>query len=151
VTNQLPQHLTALRSRLRRTARRRRRPLAAVLAGAGTLVALVSLTSPTAPTTSAEPPPRVSAGQVVVPISLTPPSVVKALTAGDVVDLVGVSQADGPARIVARKARILALPDSGSAFSAISSAVVMVAVDEGAALPLLALSSRDTLTVVIRE
>ena len=96
--------------------------------------------------------PLISTGQVAVPVTLSPPGVVRVLHVGQEVDLVSVtSSADEPAaRLVSAGARIVSLPESASTFTSTSSGVVVIAVDEADSLALLATSSRDTLTVLLR-
>lgn len=91
-----------------------------------------------------------------MPITLSPPGVVRVLHVGQEVDLVSVSSSEGSAaeptaQLVSTGARIVSLPESASAFSATSSAVVVVAVDESDGLALLATSSRASVTVILRE
>ena len=118
-------------------------------------VALASLRTPAA-STPAEPeqqPSLIAAGQVAVPITLSPPGLVRALHVGQLVDLVGVatSSEEPTARVVTSGARIVSLPESGGTFTGASSAVVVVAVDEVDSLDLISTSSRDSLTVMFRE
>ena len=144
------------RSAARRLLRRHRRPVAAVLAGLGVLVALTAL-RPAPPlavdavagdalTGSA-----VRRGEVLVPVALTSGAVASALDVGDIIDLVGLSGDERmTASVVAASARVVEVPAAGSALSGASSGVVLVAVPERAALPLSAASANGGITFVIR-
>ena len=90
-------------------------------------------------------------GEAAVPIVLPSSGLVRSISPGEVVDLVRVPQDDSAeASILVRGARILQIPDGGSAFSGSSAAVVVVAVAAGDVLPLVTTSSRDTVGLVIR-
>ncbi len=148
--------LTPLTTRLRRGLRRHRRLLAALLAGAAVLVALSVLRTPTAPAepSDAQPsaPAGVTAGQVAVPIILSSPAVARTLSVGDVIDVVGITgEESATASVVAPDARVIEIPEAGSALSASTAAVVVVAVRESDALPLLAASASGALSILIRQ
>jgi hypothetical protein len=146
--------LTALRLRAQRTLRRRRRSLAAVFAALAVIAGLGVLRTPSSADEAASgspPDPTVlRTGEVAVPITLSSSGIARILTTGQVVDIVGVSE-DASASVVVTDARILDIPDAGSALSGSNSAVVVVAVADRLALPLLQASSSRVLTVVIRE
>ena len=76
------------------------------------------------------------------------------LAVGDVIDVVGTPRDDDGtahrARVVAPRARVLAVPSPGSGFGSSASAVVLLAIREALALPLSAALTDDVLTVVIR-
>jgi hypothetical protein len=138
---------------VRRLIRRHRRPLAAALAGLGAVLLLISVrATPTGASSVPTPPGRsdVDAGEVAVPVVLASSALASVLDVGDVIDLVAVS-ADDPAsaRLLAPRARVVELPSGGSALSASSSAVIIVAVDESEALALSAESTGGGVTVVI--
>jgi len=148
--------LTPLTTRLRRGLRRHRRLLAALLAGAAVLVALSVLRTPAAPAEASEAgpsaPPGVAAGQVAVPILLSSTAVARTLSVGDVIDVVGITgDESATATVVAPDARVIEIPEAGSTFSAAAAAVVVVAVREGDALPLLAASASGALSILIRQ
>lgn len=85
-----------------------------------------------------------------MPVSLGTAAMARALTIGGVIDLVVVAETSPPAaRVVARDARVIALPDSGSAFSPSSSAVITVAVPEPAALDLIAANAKAPFAVLL--
>lgn len=91
------------------------------------------------------------AGQVAVPIVLSSPAIAGILGVGDVVDVVGISgQESATATVVAARAEVIDVPSSGSAFTSSSAAVVVVAVREADALPLLAASASGALSILIR-
>jgi hypothetical protein len=141
---------------LRRTVRRHRRPLAAVLAGLAALIALTALRG--APDTASVPATGPSGiaripvpGSVSVPVTLASSAIAAVLQVGDVIDLVG-SAGDSavPPEVVARGARVLELPLGGSALGGSSSAVILVSLPEADALRVVS-SMRDGLTPVIRS
>ncbi len=144
------------RPAITRLVRRHRRPLAAVLAAAGVLIALASLAPgrPDSTTATAGPasPTGVLPGEVAVPIALVSAGVAATLEVGDVIDIVGLTGRDTvSAAVVAPRARVLELPTSSSALSSSSSAVVLVAVEEADALPLAAAAASGGLSVLIRS
>ena len=147
------------RGLLRRTVRRHRRPLAAVLAGCATLVALTALRgapdTPPVPASGSPAAARASVpGSVTVPVTLASGAIAAVLQVGDVIDLVGSTGPAGDAaartEVVARGARVLELPLGGSALGGSSSAVILVSLPEADALRVVS-SMRDGLTPVIRS
>jgi hypothetical protein len=143
----------ALPAAARRFLRRRRRPIAAVLAGVGALLALTTLRAAPAPVTAdlpLSPGNAVSPGEVVVPVVLASGAVASVLAVGDVVDILGFSDSDPPtAAVIAREARVFDLP-TNSSFAGPSSTVVLMAVPEGDALPVSAASVGGGVGVVLR-
>jgi hypothetical protein len=143
------------RSAIRRTVRRHRRSLAAVLAGAATLVALTALRAAQVPpspdaagaaaTSSTSIP-----GQVTVPVALASGAIAAVLQVGDVIDLVAAADADTPGSVIARGAHVVELPAGGSALGGSSSAVILVALPESDALRVVT-SMGDGLTPMIRS
>lgn len=86
-----------------------------------------------------------------MPVELSTRSLVQALAVGDVVDVVGISgTVAAAAAVVAPDARVIDLPSTGG-FGGSSSAVVVLAVDESAALRVSAASADGALTVLIRS
>jgi hypothetical protein len=144
------------RGSLGRTARRHRRPLAAALAGLAAVLALTTLRSSPHPAPSAadRDPTNVAAaqpGEVTVPVVLASGAIAAVLEIGDVIDLVGPPASEGSgASVVARDARVVELPLSGSALGGTSVAVVLVALPESDALNVIT-SMADGLTPVIRS
>jgi len=136
----------------RRILRRRRRPIAASLAGAGALLALTTLHStpvPVAAGTDLVPGSTLPPGLVVVPVVLATGAVASVLAVGDVVDVVDFSETEPTtATVVARGARVYALP-AGATFSGSSSTVVLVSVPEREALPISAASAAGGVGVVL--
>lgn len=126
---------------LRNTLSRRRRIVAAVLAGLGVIFLIASLRSP-APITvqDASPDAVLNVDEVAVPVVVTPGVVVEALSPGMVIDLIGEAH-------TTREARILRIPTSG--FGPSSDAVVVVAVPESQGLSLASHASAG-LGVMIR-
>ena len=138
----------------RRILRRRRRPIAAALAGAGVLLALTTLHATPAPEaagTDLVPGSTLPPGLVVVPVVLATGAVASVLAVGDVVDVVDFSDTEPTrATVVARGARVYGLP-AGATFSGSTSTVVLVSVPEREALPLSAASAAGGVGVVIRS
>jgi hypothetical protein len=96
--------------------------------------------------------PGVAPGQVAVPIVLSSAAVTRTLGVGDVVDIVGVTgDESATATVVAPRVRIIDVPDSGSSFTSSGAGVIIVAVDEAHALPLIAASASGALSVLIRS
>jgi len=145
---------TQSRLRLTRFLRRHRRPVAATLAGAGVLLALSSLRP--APATIVAAAPSASGlrpGEVAIPLTLSSAAVARTLASGDVIDVIGLSGADSAepsATVVARRSRVLDVPDSSGGFGSSASAIVLVAVTEAAALSVSTATARGPVTVVIR-
>ena len=152
--NDVATRLTAIRARVRRFTRRRRRPLAAALAGLGVLVALTSLRTPTAAVQPESQPPGqglLRPGEAAVPIALSSPALVRTISLGSIVDIIGVPRDEGAdPTVVVHGARVIDIPDGGSGISVSSTPVIVVAVDDADALPLVATSSRDIVGLVIR-
>jgi hypothetical protein len=140
---------------VRRTVRRHRRPLAAALAGIATLVALTALRgAPAAPATATTDATSASStpvpGQVTVPVALASGAIAAVLRLGDVIDLVGATDADTTGSVIVRGARVVGLPDGGSALGGSSSAVILVVLPEADALRVVT-SMGDGLTPMIRS
>ncbi len=77
-------------------------------------------------------------------------AVASVLSIGDIVDILGFSDAEPPtAAVIAREARVFDLPTSSS-FAGSASAIVLMAVPERDALPLSAASAGDGVSVVLR-
>lgn len=86
-----------------------------------------------------------------MPLVLTSAAIASTLRVGDIIDIVGITGSEfATAAIVAPRARVLEIPASGSGLTGSSSAVVLVAVVEGDALPLAAAAANGGLSVVIR-
>jgi hypothetical protein len=124
---------------LRHTITRRRRLVAALLAGLGVLMMISALRAP-APVVSSTTGEALLPGEVAVPVLVRPGSIASALAPGMVIDLI----ADRP---IARQARVIRIPASG--FGATSEAVVVVAVPESNGLALASRASSG-LSVMIR-
>ena len=128
--------------------------MAATLAGAGVLLAVSSLRP--APTTIVAAGPSTSAlrpGEVAIPLTLSSAAVARTLAVGDVIDVIGLSGTDDSepsATVVARRSRVLDVPDSAGGFGSSASAIVLVAVTESAALDVSTATARGPVTVVIR-
>lgn len=129
--------------------------MAATVAGAGVLVALSSLRSaPDSVVVAAPPVSDLLPGEVAVPLTLSSAAVANTLATGDVIDVIGLSGADGSdprAVIVARRSRVIDVPESSGTFGSSSSAIVLVAVVESAALDVSTAIARGPMTVVIRS
>lgn len=133
---------------LRTLVRRHRRIVAACLAGVGALIMVTALAPDRSQPeqTSVDASLRIPPGAVLVPVSLAPAGVLQVLRRGDVIDLVS-SAPDRPARVIAAAARVVELPDSGSAFTTSSAvAIVTLAADDA-----LLVAAEEELGVVIRE
>jgi hypothetical protein len=144
---------THARFRFQRGLRRRRRPLAAALAAAAVLLTVTALRSPSSVDVepgAADTGAALRPGEVAVAVTLGSAAVATVLSTGQVVDIVGISE-DGTASVVAPAARILELPPAGSTLSGSSAAVVLVAVPEAKALPLLGSAAASTMTLLIRD
>lgn len=127
--------------RIRNTITRKRRLAAALLAGFGVLLLATTLRSPAAvPLKDTAAHDALLAGEVAVPVVVSPGVVIGALSPGMTIDLIG----DGHAT---RQARILRIPASG--FGPTSDAVVVVAVPESQGLNLASHASAG-LSVIIR-
>ena len=126
---------------LRHTLSRRRRLVAAILAGLGVMFMIVSLRSP-APVAieNSSPDAVLGADEVAVPVVVRPGVVIGALAPGMVIDLIGDAH-------TTREARILRIPSSG--FGPTSDAVVVVAVSESEGFALASRAS-EGLGVMIR-
>lgn len=126
---------------IRHTLSRRRRIVAAILAGLGVVFLISSLRTP-APVAleSASPDAALSFDEVAVPVVIRPGVVVGALAPGMNIDLI----ADGH---TTREARIIRIPASG--FGPTSDAVVVVAVSEDQGLTLASHASAG-MSVMIR-
>ncbi len=148
--------LSTVPDRVRRFTRRRRRPLAAALAAVGVLVALSSLRQQPAPVLTSDGPSSLSSlvqpGEAAVPITLSSPGIVRTLARGQLVDVVAVPrEGDARAVVVATAARVVDIPEGGSALSASSTSVILVAVRREDALDVIASSTRDVLSVAIQS
>jgi len=153
-----PARIQQVRTRIRRFARRRRRPLAAISAGLAALVALAALRSPAAPALEASDAvsrPGLAPGSVAVPITLATPALARTVSVGDVVDIVSVTGTDdqsaATARVVVRAVRVIDVPDPGGSFTSASTPVIVLEVPEGQAVPLIASSLSASLAVTIRQ
>lgn len=135
-------------SAARRLVRRHRRALAAVLAATAVLVGLSSLR---APAPAAEPGPAAAdptaprPDEVAVPVQLASPALAAALEAGDIIDLVTVTESGGE---VAGRVRVLAVSSSSGGLTSTSSSVVLVAADPADAIDI-AVSPEPGYSVVI--
>lgn len=132
--------------------RRRRRPIAALLAFAGVLLGLASLTSTPPPSTVevAGPGRTLEPGQVAVPVLLSSPALAESIEVGDVIDVVGVDE-DGAARVVAPRARVLQTPARSSGFGGAPAAVLLLAVGEADGLLVTAAAAEGPLAFLIRD
>lgn len=125
-----------------------------MLAGAGVLIALSTLRP--AQDVIVEPVSSHSglrSGEVAVPVALSSPAIAGTLAAGDILDVLEVSGADGNtvrASVVAPSTRVLEVPDSSGGFGTTSSAVVLLAVREADALDLSAAAANGPVSVLIR-
>ena len=130
--------------------RRHRRLLAALLAGAATLLALTSIRGGTvvADAGPATDPSLPRSGEASVPVSLDSTALTSVLHVGDVIDLVQVDEA-GTARVVAPDARVLELPGGTGPLTGASAAVVLVAVPRATALDLSGAASLGGLTFLL--
>lgn len=127
--------------RIRNTITRKRRLVAALLAGFGVLMLISTLRSPAAvPLEDTAANDALLAGEVAVPVVVSPGVVIGALAPGMTIDLIG----DGH---MTQQARILRIPVSG--FGPTSDAVVVVAVPESQGLNLASHASAG-LSVIIR-
>ena len=127
--------------RIRNTITRKRRLVAAILAGFGVLLLISTLRSPAAvPLEDTAANDALSIGEVAVPVVVRPGVVIGALSPGMTIDLIG----DGH---MTQQARILRIPASG--FGPTSDAVVVVAVPESEGLNLASHASAG-LSVIIR-
>lgn len=138
------------RPTIRRLVDRHRRPIATVLAGLAVALTLVTLRSdpPVGPAATIATP-AAGPGEVTVPVTLGNAAIASVLAVGDVVDLISVAD-DGPAEVVAARARVVELAATGSALSS-SATVLLVAVPESQALSLSAAVAGGVLSVVIRR
>lgn len=143
--------MRSLAPRLPRFVRRHRRPVAAVAAGLGVLLAVGAMRTDPAPPpgqpaagTAAE----LRAGEVAIPAVLSSGAVAGLLAVGDVIDVVGGAPI---AAVVARSARVLGIPNAGSPLGGAASAVVVLAVRESEALQVGQAMADGTVTVIIRS
>ncbi len=145
---------TQTRRRLTRLLRRHRRPIAATLAGAGVLLAVTSLRpAPATIVVAGAPTSGLRAGEVAIPLTLASSAIARTLATGDVIDVIGLSGAgdvEPSATVVARRSRVLDVPDVSGGFGSSASAIVLVAVTEAAALAVSTATARGPVTVVIR-
>lgn len=118
---------------VRQLIRNRRRPLAAVLAGAAVLIGLTSLKPAPAISAPTMDPTRPVAGEVAIAVELSSQAAAAVVSPGDRVDIVEHADMTTP-RVIARNARVLSAGSAG--FLASSSAVLLVAVDEPTAMRL---------------
>lgn len=134
------------RELLRRLLARHRRVIAASLAGLAALLALSVIRAPQEPAPATDLPAIGSGptlGEVAVPVILKDPAVASITEPGDLVDVIAVpeavpgsGEAAQPARIVARRARVIEAADPGSGLMPMTTPVLVVAVDEATALAL---------------
>ena len=131
--------------------RRYRRPLAAVCAGLAVLLTISALNAPQ-PAASAmgmDLAPRPAIGEIAAPITLASAAIASSLEVGDIIDLVAIpTTGTGRAQVVARRARVLNVGDSGG-FGASESALVVVAVPELDALAMADATVDSELTALI--
>lgn len=149
--------LHGFRATVRRHLRRRRRPIAAVLAALAVAAGLASIDRGSEPAAAAVPfdgrttRSALAPGEVAVPVELASSALVQALAVGDVVDVVGLTGTErATASIVVPDARVIDLP-SASGLGGSPSSVVVLAIDESAALDVSAAAADDALTVLIRS
>jgi hypothetical protein len=91
----------------------------------------------------------VGSGDVIVPVLLASGAVAAVLSVGDVVDVLGLSDASPPEpTVIAREARVYEIPAS-AAFAGSSSAVVLMVVPESEAVPLSAASLGGGVSVIL--
>jgi len=122
-----------------------------MLAGIGALLALTTLRGAPAPVVADLPGHALGPGEVVVPVVLTSGAVASVLSVGDIVDILGFSDADPPtAAVIARRARVFDLPSS-TAFGSSVSPVVLIAVPQDQALPLSAASAGGGVSVLLHD
>lgn len=135
---------------VRRAAARHRRPIAALLAGAATLLTIGSLrSSPEAPVTTT---PEASSstarvGEVSVPVLLDTPALAGAVTPGDLIDLVSIDQS-GVSTVIAEEARVVDRP-SGSSPLGGASALLLVAVPASEGVRIATAAATTRLTVIV--
>lgn len=118
-------------TRLRELINRRRRLVAALMAGFGVFFLVTAMRSPE-PSTNVAPNARgfLAADEVAVPVVISPAGAVNALAPGTVVDLIQ----EGASTPVVEGARVIDIPTSG--FGASSEAIAIVALSESTALSL---------------
>lgn len=122
-----------------------RRPLAAGCAALAVLALGTAALSPPTPPTDPNALPAISSGDVAMPITLTSANAV--VRAGDVIDLVAMT--DGSrSRVVASQARVVQAPN-GNGFGGASGRVVVVAIPQATALEIADALSTSTLTALI--
>lgn len=127
--------------RIRNTLTRKRRLVAALLAGFGVLLLISALRSPAAvPLQETAANDALLAGEVAVPVVVSPGAVIGALSPGMTIDLIGGGH-------MTAQARVLRIPAFG--FGPTSDAVVVVAVPEDRGLALASHASAG-LSVIIR-
>lgn len=124
--------------------------MAALLAGAGVLLALVSFQDAEGPRPIAVDSGISAAlldGEVAVPVTLGSPTVASVLVAGDLVDLV-TSATDGSSMVLATRARVLRTPPASGLSGA---SILVVAVDRSVGATLASASTENGgVAVIIR-
>jgi hypothetical protein len=129
--------------------------VAAVLAGAGVLVALAGLRPPPPViATGTESADWLMPGEVALPVLLSSTAVARILSPGDVVDIVGLAvttAAEPRATVVAAATRVLEVPDGSGSLGSSGTAVVLVAVDADAALAVSTVMAEGPVSVHIRS
>lgn len=142
--------LTRRFPRIHRWSRRHRRAIAALLAGAGVLLALGSLQGappPPAPTVDAGIAGALRTGEVAVPVELASSPVASVLVPGDLIDLIATSP-DGTSSVLATAARVLRTPPVPGVGS---TPVLVVAVDRSVGATLASGSAMNSgVAVIIR-
>lgn len=120
-------------------------------AGLGVLLAVAAMRAEPVPPPSppaAEAPAELRAGEVAVPTLLPSAAVAALLSVGDVVDVIGGTPV---AAVLARSARVLAIPATASSTGTAAGAVVVLAMGEAEALPVGRAMADGSVMVVIRS
>jgi hypothetical protein len=141
------------RRRLRRALRRRRRALVSSLVVTAAVLAAAPLTDAIRPergersaTAGAREGPR-DAALVSAPVRIADPGAVRLLRRGDVVDVLAVAPPRGPARVVARRARVTGVPAEGRTGAGGGGALLVLAVTPGTAAELAGAAAGGELAV----
>ena len=140
-----------VRHRLRAALRRRRLLLSAGAALCAALAALAwpgGLSPRDAPTTArAHTRPASSAHRVLAPVRIADPATVRLLRPGDRVDVLAADDAGGPARVIARHARVRQVPDGDGGGR--SGALLVLRVPREAAARLAGAATHTSLSVTL--
>lgn len=145
------------RQSLQRLVHRRRRLIAACLAGLATLLALSAIRAPqqAAIEASLVPSTTPAFGEVAVPITLKDASATSIAAIGDRVDVIAVAKpsagqpTDAQAQVIARHARVIGIGSGSSTFLPSAGGMLVVAVDEPTALALAGASSSADLSIAV--